>query len=180
MGATEAAAAASTGVDPAFAEQWLERFLEAWNKPDPGLLAAISTEDVVWDDPVLPERAIGRGAMREFVEITARAFPDFTVTQRAPLTISPSEPVVFFRWGMTGTMNGPWTVSGLAPTGRRFEIVGVDEWTFRDGLMSYCRSNFDRMGMARQLGFLPPLGSTTDRVMTRIQHLKARRQRRQA
>jgi steroid delta-isomerase-like uncharacterized protein len=181
MEATSAAATTPAGgLEPAFAEQWLERFLEAWNKPDGDVLAAISTDDVLWSDPVLPEPERGRDGMRRFVAETAQAFPDFHVAQRAPLVVSTFEPVVLFRWRMTGTMHGPWSYSNLAPSGRRFEIIGVDEWTFRDGLMSHCRSNYDRLDMARQLGIVPPLGSTGDRIMTRIQHIKARRQRRNA
>src|SRR5438034_10418804 len=110
---TDTAASPTTQLDPAFAEQWLGGFLQAWNTRDGDVLAAISTEDAVWHDPVLPDPARGREGLREFVRVTARAFPDFHIDQRGPLHISPVEPVVLFRWRMTGTMRGPWSVSGL-------------------------------------------------------------------
>jgi hypothetical protein len=76
---------------------------------------------------------------------------------------------------MAGTMRGP--VDGLAPTGRPISLVGVDEWTFRGGLLSAYCTYYDTIDAARQLGILPPAGSRTDRIMTRLQHLHAAVQR---
>lgn len=134
----------------------------------------------VWHDPVLPRPARGRNELREFVIATSRAFPDFHVEWRGSPYISPVEPVVLIPQQMTGTMRGPWKYTGLAGTGRRFEILGVDEYTFRGGLMSCGRSNYDRFDLARQLGLIPPVGSAGERAMTRLQNLRTRLRRRAA
>jgi hypothetical protein len=81
---------------------------------------------------------------------------------------------------MTGTMRGDWEAAGLAATGARIDIVGVDDWTFRDGLLSRYTGHYDSLDFARQLGVLPPVGSVGDRLMARVQHMQARVQRRRA
>jgi hypothetical protein len=42
------------------------------------------------------------------------------------------------------------------------------------------RTYYDSLDMARQIGILPPAGSTAERAMARLQHLQARFQRRNA
>jgi ketosteroid isomerase-like protein len=163
-------------LDPGFVERWGREYLEAWNALDAGAVASLCTEDVVWNDPGLPSPAHGREGVREFVQATARAFPDFHVEELAPPAISETG-LVFGSYRMTGTMEGPWPPSNLAPTGARIDVLGVDEWTFRGELMCHYRTYYDSLEMARQLGVLPPAGGRADRAMARLQHLQARFQR---
>ena len=122
----------------------------------------------------------GRDAVREFVEATFRAFPDFHVEERAPILISDSEPLVLAPYRMSGTFTGAWEPMGMAPTGARFSIEGVDEWRFRGELMCDYATHYDSMDMARQFGVLPDYGSATQRLLSRLQPLQARFQRRRA
>ncbi len=177
---TGAAARPSTELDPAFAEQWAERFAAAWNELDASTIVSMVAEDVEWHDPVVPHPMRGHDDVRAFIAATAEAFPDFRFVRRGPLLVSPAEPVVAMRWRMSGTMTGAWSYSGLAATGESFEIVGVDEFTFRGELMWRCHSHFDRTEMARQLGAMPPVGSGAERTMIGIQNLKTRLRRRRA
>ena len=167
-------------LDSAFVNDWSARYLEAWNEHDADAVASLCTEDVVWSDPSLPEPVTGRSAVRAFVEATARAFPDFHVEELEPPFLSPTGPRVLSPYRMTATMRGGWEAAGLAATGARIELVGVDDWTFRDGLLSRFTSHYDGLGLARQLGVLPPVGSVGDRLLARLQHLQARVQRRRA
>ena len=166
--------------DPAFVEGWGKRYLEAWNSLDADGVAAMCTEDVVWNDPGLPEPAHGREGVRAFVRATADAFPDFHVEELGQSYFSADEPRVLSRYRMTGTMLGPWEYTNLAATGRRIDVLGVDEWTFRGELMSHYMTYYDSLDMARQLGILPPVGSGAERAMAGLQHLQARFQRRKA
>jgi hypothetical protein len=75
-------------------------------------------------------------------------------------------------------MQGPWEARGIAATGARVDIRGVDEWHFRDGLMDRYATYYDSIGMAQQMGLLPATGSGAERVMARLQPLQARFQRR--
>jgi steroid delta-isomerase-like uncharacterized protein len=169
---------AGVRLDPAFVEEWGKRYLDAWNSLDADGVAAMCTDDVAWNDPGLPEPAHGREGVRAFVRATARAFADFHVEELGQPYISAEEPRALSRYRMTGTMLGPWAYTNLAATGRRIDVLGVDEWTFSGELMSQYETFYDSLDMARQLGILPPTGSTADRAMAGLQHLQARFQRR--
>jgi steroid delta-isomerase-like uncharacterized protein len=173
-GTTEAGAK----VDPHFVEDWSKRYVQAWNALDADGVAELCTEDVVWNDPGLPETARGREAVRAFVRASARAFPDFHVEELGQPYMSVDEPRVLSRYRMTGTMLGPWDYTNLAATGRRIDVLGIDEWTFSGELLSHYQACYDSLDMARQLGILPPVGSAPDRAMAALQHLQARFQRR--
>lgn len=167
-----------TTLDPSFVEEWGKRYLEVWNTLDANGVAMMCAEDVVWNDPGLPEPARGREGVRAFVRATENAFADFHVEELGQPYISAEEPRVLSRYRMTGTMLGSWEYANLAATGRRIDVLGVDEWTFTGGLMSHYQTYYDSLDMARQLGVLPPAGSAPDRAMAGLQHLQARFQRR--
>jgi hypothetical protein len=59
-------------------------------------------------------------------------------------------------------------------------VSGVDGWTFKDGLLDRYYSYYDTIDAARQLGIMPQSGSRAERLMARLQHGRARLQRRQA
>jgi steroid delta-isomerase-like uncharacterized protein len=171
-------AATGTVLDRAFVADWAARYSDAWNAGDGAAVAALCTEDVSWFDPGLPETVHGRDAVRRFVEQTHRAFSGFRVEELGPPLISDREPLVLGPYRMTGTFTGYWEPLRTAPTGASFSLEGVDSWQFRDGLMCRYTTYYDSIGMARQMGILPPFGSGQERLMSRIQALQARFQRR--
>jgi steroid delta-isomerase-like uncharacterized protein len=156
--------------------EWATEFLRAWNALDPDAVAALCSEDIAWSDPSMPEPLTGRDGVREFVEMTAMAFPDFHVTETAPPYSAPRTTRVLSPYRMTGTMRGP--MNGFAATGRAIAVEGVDDWTFRDGLLCRYASHYDTLEVARQLGIMPAAGSRGERLMIRLQHAQARLQRR--
>jgi hypothetical protein len=118
---------AGAKLDPDFVEDWSKRYLEAWNSLDADGIAALCTEDVLWNDPGLPEPAHGRDGVRAFVRATGQAFADFHVEELGRPHISAEEPRVLGRYRMTGKMLGAWGYTNLAPTGRHFEVLGAAE-----------------------------------------------------
>lgn len=167
-------------LQPEFVTDFGARFLAAWNAHDAGAVAALCTEDVVFADPALAAPARGRDAVRDYVEGASRAFPDFELRLVGELMAAREEPMVLCRFEMTGTMLGDWERSGIAATGARIQLPGVDEWHFRDGMVARYATYYDSIAMARQLGVLPPAGSLMERSMARLQHVQARVQRRAA
>jgi steroid delta-isomerase-like uncharacterized protein len=157
-----------------FAQQWLE----AWNSRDPSRVAALCSEDVRWKDPALPEPHIGRAAVHEFAQNTFTAFPDLRFEQTALPLLSDEGPRALAPYRLSGTMLGPF--EPFAPTGAKIAIEGVDDWSFRDGQLSAYDTFYDSVGMARQLGVMPPAGSGAERAMARLQHVQARFQRAKA
>jgi hypothetical protein len=106
--------------------------------------------------------------------------PDFTVVTLDRPSVSPARPWVFVPYRMSGTATGHWEFLDMAPTGRRFEIEGVDRWEMRDGLIARYKTFYDSLDLSRQLGVLPPPGSRGEAAITRLQHVQARFQRRAA
>jgi steroid delta-isomerase-like uncharacterized protein len=167
-------------LDRGFVEDFAARYEAAWAAKDPELIAAACTEDVIWTDPALKEPLHGRDGVRRFVIESFRMCPDFTVRTLDRPYISVTRPRVLWPYVMSGTATGPWVFFDMAPTGRRFEVEGVDSWEMRDGLIARYSTFWDGISMSRQLGVLPASGSLGDRAMTRLQHVQARFQRRSA
>jgi steroid delta-isomerase-like uncharacterized protein len=167
-------------LDSQFVEDWLGRFTQAWNSHDPDAVLSLCTEDLVWSDPALPQPLRGHLSARRFLESTLEAFPDFRVSDVQPPYVSASEPRMLAQYRLTGTMLGDWEELGFAATGARIDVEGVDEYSFRGELMCRCRTLYDSLGTARQLGILPPAGSRGERLLARVQHVQARFQRRAA
>lgn len=176
MGTTEQ----QTTVDREFAEDFAQRYHDAWASREPGRVAELCTEDVVWSDPGLKQPQHGRDGVREFVIETVRMAPDFAVETLDGPFLSPTEPRILIPYRMSGTMTGPWKFRDLAPTGRRFSVEGIDSWRMRDGLIARYDTYWDTAGMMTQLGVLPEDGSGAERAMARLQHVQARFQRRSA
>jgi steroid delta-isomerase-like uncharacterized protein len=168
------------GVDSEFLEDWNARQLAAWNEHDLDAIVAMVAEDVTWDDPSEPETLHGREAVRRFIAQTLRAFPDLVIEETEPIYRSETRPKVLVPYRFTGTMLGEWESLSLAATGARVSFDGVDQWEFRDELLYRYSTSYDTMGVARQLGLLPPVGSFADRAMKPLQHVIARFQRRRA
>jgi steroid delta-isomerase-like uncharacterized protein len=70
---------------------------------------------------------------------------------------------VFVHWHLTGTHSGP--IMGIEPTGQALAIDGIDHFVLRDGKVVSNFVVFDQMQYARQLGMMPPDGSTADKAL---------------
>jgi predicted ester cyclase len=97
------------------------------------------------DSPQDPERV-----KRVFAKIQ-HAFPDLHVAQADSVTEGDK---VAFRWMMSGTHKGE--LMGVAPTGERVTVMGIDMIYVEDGQILAYWGEFDVMGMLRQLGITPP------------------------
>lgn len=167
-------------LDRDFVEEFAARYEQAWADADAEAIAAACTEDVEWNDPALKEPLHGRDGVRRFVTESFRMCPDFKVVTLDRPYISQTRPRVLWPYVMSGTATGPWVFFDMAPTGRRFEVEGVDSWEMRDGLIARYSTFWDGISMSRQLGVLPEADSFADRAMTRFQHVQARFQRRRS
>jgi len=183
MGATDAAAKTSTQLDPAFVDDFVRRFYEAWNSLDGDAVAALCTEDVVWDEPIIPRAARGRDEVRAFVTATREVTPDFQIERLSEPYISATEPKVLQPYRLTGTQTGTWSYTGLLGTGYRIDSPAIDEWTFRDELLCHYVTYYDTLDTCRQLGNMPPWGwiengekrgSAADRMLTGFTNLNTR------
>lgn len=77
----------------------------------------------------------------------------------------PGRERVTVRWHITGTFSGAPYV-GIEPTGRPIDVRGMDLMYVEDGRVAANHIYYDQLSFARQIGMLPPEGSTGDRLMT--------------
>lgn len=71
---------------------------------------------------------------------------------------------VMMRWRMTGTHTGAsW--EGIAASGRRVELDGMDHFVIRDGKVATNFVVFDQVQFGRAVGMMPADGSPGDKAM---------------
>lgn len=181
-----------------FSERWLaraeelstylERWETAWNTHNVDELEALVTEDIVCEDPAMfGETAHGRGEFRAFIELFFRAFPDIRLEGTGTLYPALEGTGMALPWRMTGTFTGELAFWGkrygakpptFAPTGRAIDILGIDLYEFRDGLISSHTLLYDLYDFSAQIGLLPPRDRKLPAVMLLVQRLIASRSRR--
>ena len=114
---------------------------------------------------------IGRDEMIAYFDELYAAIPDFRL-EIVDLVAEGEKAVV--RWRITGTFAGPGQFQGLDPNGARLELEGCDFVTVKDGRVGEITAFTDNMTVARELGVLPPAGSTAEAQMTRAMNVKTR------
>lgn len=78
------------------------------------------------------------------------------------------------RWRLTGTFAGPGRWNGIAPTGDRVALEGIDLLCVRDGLIRSNDAYTDTMTLPREIGMMPPLHSLAERRMIGAFNVKTR------
>lgn len=131
--------------------------------------------DCVAHDPSIPPRLRtlrGPELQKAIVQMYRGAFPDVRMTVDEVID---GGDTVALRWHAEGTHQGE--LEGLAPTGARATVTGlsVDHW--RDGKIVEAWTEWDNLGLARQLGAAPPAGSPVEKAGVAVQRLMASRMR---
>jgi hydroxyacylglutathione hydrolase len=109
--------------------------------------------------------------VREFIGGLMNAIPDLRMHVLSTTTEADRCGV---QWRLTGTFAGPGGFAGVAPTGSPIELEGFDLITVRDGLIQSNDAFSDSTTFARQIGMLPPQGSSAEQRMTRAFNAKTR------
>jgi steroid delta-isomerase-like uncharacterized protein len=119
-----------------------------------------AAEDEVQDLPMVGHIE-GRDAVFEHFEAVIAALPDihFDIEQ----VIGEGETVIAV-WRLTGTFSGA-PFYGVAATGRRIDIRGMDKFTIRGGKVVAVFAAYDSMDFSIQAGLLPPMESPAQRAM---------------
>src|SRR5215211_1386639 len=85
---------------------------------------------------------------------------------------------VAVRWSARGTFAGPGSYQGIEPTYAHLELEGLDLFTVRDVQIVREDAYTDGATFARQIGLLPPRGSTAEQRMARAFNGQAKVRRR--
>ena len=154
-----------------------KRLLEAFNSGDLAVADELLDPRGVTHDPALPAeiRSLrGPETFKRIVSMYRTAFPDLQMVVDDAIADGDK---VAVRWHAEGTHRGQ--LQGLAPTGKRGSVTGIAIYLWRDGKCVESWTEWDNLGLARQLGAAPPEGSIAERLGFGIQRLAARRMRKQ-
>ena len=116
-----------------------------------GVIDELVASDYVVHDPAQPE-SHGPEGVREFVRTYLAAFPDGRITVDDQLA---EGDLVATRWTGRGTQNGE--LMGIPPTGKQVTVSGITISRLKDGKIVEEWSNWDTLGMLRQLGVVPEM-----------------------
>ena len=110
------------------------------------------------------------GVRRYFTELF-EAFPDFAFEILETTTYRNRTAV---RWRARGTFAGPGRFQGLVANGAPIEIAGCDVVTVEDGKIQLNEAFVDSGWIARQLGFLPEVGSPAEARLANLANFRTR------
>jgi SnoaL-like polyketide cyclase len=169
----QATTASSAAVDPAEGSRRLLE--ESFNDGNLALIDQLVAPELVNHDPAQPAhlRALrGPELLKRTVGIYRAAFPDLRMV--VDDVIAAGDKVVL-RWHSEGTHSGD--LEGLASTGARASVTGISIDLWKDGKVVESWTEWDNLGLARQLGAAPPEGSIGEKLGTAVQRLIAARMR---
>jgi hydroxyacylglutathione hydrolase len=109
--------------------------------------------------------------VHEFIGGLLGAVPDLNMQVISTTT---EEDRCGVQWRLKGTFAGPAAFGGIAPTGATIDLEGFDLLTIRDGLIQANDAFTDSMTFARQIGMMPPHGSSAETGMAAAFNAKTR------
>ena len=122
-------------------------FAEAWNSKDLTLVDELISPTYVGHDVTLSNAERGPERIKRIMTSFRTAFPDLRVTVEDVVVQGDKEVV---RWMARGTHQG--TFMNIAPTGKPIAISGTDIGRVANGQIQEMWSNWDGLGLMRQLG----------------------------
>jgi glyoxylase-like metal-dependent hydrolase (beta-lactamase superfamily II)/ketosteroid isomerase-like protein len=158
------------------AREVAQRYFDALARRDLDAAAACWAPDGV-DRLIGQSEAHGPEGVRAFFGELFAAVPDWTFVVEAIVAAGDRAAV---RWNATGTFAGEASFQGIQPTGGRVEMAGLDLLVVRDGLIVSNDAFSDGMGFARQIGLLPPAGSSAEANLQRAFNARTRAARKLA
>lgn len=132
------------------ANDFAEKYADAWSTQDVGSILAFFTDDCVYEDVALGAVNTGKEELEAFLRATFAAVPDFHIEPKAAFAVGDRAAA---EWIMSGTQTGPFP--GIPPTNNRFSVRGVSIMQLEQGKI---RRNTDYWSLAtllQQVGALP-------------------------
>jgi predicted ester cyclase len=136
---------------------------EAFGKGNLGAFDELCTEGHRSHDPVTGDT--DRLGAKQNCRMYRTAFPDLKPTILASFT---DGDVCVTRWQMTGTHQGE--LMGFEPSGTRCTVEGVSIDRFRSGKIDESWTQWDALGLMRQIGAAPTVGAAAARAEVERRH----------
>ncbi len=131
----------------ALVRRWFE---ELFNAENLDVADEITAPDHVNHDPTLPDLPPGPEGDKHVVNLYHGAFPDANITVEDQ--VAEGDEVVT-RWTGRGTHQGD--LMGVPPSGNRVEVAGMTLNRVSGGKIVETWTNYDALGMMRQIGAMP-------------------------
>ncbi|HEV1996043.1 MAG TPA: ester cyclase [Candidatus Acidoferrum sp.] len=125
---------------------------ELWNKGNLSLADQLFAPNYEHHDASSPDFGRGPESEKKRATLYRTAFPDIRLTIE---DIIAEGETVMTRWSCRGTHKGD--LSGIAPTGKEFNITGVTIARLSNGKLAEGYVNWDALGLMQQLGVVPEL-----------------------
>jgi steroid delta-isomerase-like uncharacterized protein len=129
-----------------------QHLAESINNGDVDAGVETFAEDSVDRDPA-PGQGPGREGFRDFWNTITAAFPDAHIEPRHEVV---DDDHVVVAYTLTGTHDGEF--EGIAPTGKKISINGIQIGRFEDGKIVERWGSSDELGIMKQLGAEPKTG----------------------
>jgi hydroxyacylglutathione hydrolase len=152
------------------AREVAKTYFDALARRDPAAASACWAPDGV-DRIVGHAEARGPEGVRAYFGELFEAVPDFALTVDEMLVEGDRAAVL---WHATGTFAGDAAYQGIAPTGGRVAISGIDLVRVKDSLIFRNDGFPDGLGFARQIGMLPAQGSGAEEKVLRAFNARTR------
>jgi steroid delta-isomerase-like uncharacterized protein len=134
-------------------------FEELFTQGDLNVADEVFASTYVGHDPALPADIRGPAEFKRFVQMYRTAFPDLQIAIDDQIA---EGDLVVTRFTARGTHRGE--LMGIPPTGNKVVVTGISIDRMADGKSVESWTNYDLMGMMRQLGLVPAPGPTTGRT----------------
>lgn len=159
-------ATASPPVDVSSAEllRWV---FETINQRDSSVLRQLWTADTVVRFP--DRTCTGADEIAAYFDEAFAGMPDWNMEV---VSIAADGGDAFVHWHLEGTHTGP--LLGIEPTGKPLAVDGMDHFVIRDGKVVSNFVIFDQMQYARQIGMMPPDGSSADKAVKSAFNLRTK------
>lgn len=131
----------------ALARRWFEDF---FNTGDLDVAEEIVAPNHIYHDPAFPEPPSGPDGQKQVVSLYRSAFSDTRITVEDQIA---EGDMVATRWVGRGTHDGEFM--GVPPSGNHAEVAGITINRIEEGMIAESWTNYDVMGMMRQIGAVP-------------------------
>jgi predicted ester cyclase len=132
----------------------VRRFLEGiFSQGNPDVVDELAAPGFVVHDPSSEAGEVDAQGVKESIAWSHSAFPDLRVTIEDQVAEGGK---VATRWTVRGTHQGE--MMGAAPTGNQVTFTGTQTDYISGGKLVESWSNWDTLGMLRQIGTVPALG----------------------
>jgi steroid delta-isomerase-like uncharacterized protein len=128
---------------------------ELWNKGNLSVADELFAPNYEHHDASTLDFGWGPDSEKKRATLYRAAFPDLRLTIE---DIIDEGEIVIIRWSCRGTHKGD--LSGIAPTGKQFNISGVTIARLANGKLAEGWVNWDALGLMQQLGVVPELAKT--------------------